>query len=30
VLVGAALVLEYACRVPKGPDDERDQGTFRV
>lgn len=25
VLVGAALFLEYACRVPKGPDDEDDR-----
>jgi TctA family transporter len=24
VLVGAALFLEYSCRVPKGPDDEDD------
>ncbi|GAA2115588.1 DUF3180 domain-containing protein [Actinomadura alba] len=29
VLVGAALFLEYTCRVPRGPDDEReDRGTF--
>jgi hypothetical protein len=29
ILVGAALFLEYTCRVPKGPDDERDErGTF--
>jgi len=24
-LVGAAIWLEYACRVPKGPDDDRDE-----
>ncbi|MBA9001502.1 MULTISPECIES: DUF3180 domain-containing protein [Thermomonospora] len=31
VLVGAAVWLEYACRVPKGPDDEdRDRGASRA
>jgi uncharacterized membrane protein YczE len=25
VLVGAALFLEYTCRVPKGPDDDEDE-----
>ncbi|RFS81551.1 DUF3180 domain-containing protein [Actinomadura spongiicola] len=31
VLVAAALLLEYACRVPKGPDEEeRDRGASRA
>jgi hypothetical protein len=30
VLVAAALFFEYACRVPKGPDDERDQDGYRA
>ncbi|TNY35278.1 DUF3180 domain-containing protein [Thermomonospora catenispora] len=31
LLIGAAIWLEYACRVPKGPEDEdRDQGASRA
>jgi uncharacterized membrane protein YczE len=30
VLVGTAVWLEYACRVPKGPDDDRGSGSSRA